>query len=399
MKGNIHKYYLFSFFRMFALFTPVVVLFWQQAGLSMTMIMVLQSYFGILVALLEIPTGTFADRFGERRSVMLGTILMILATLVYYRSAGFIQFMVAETIWALSAALVSGADTALLYNSLEQSGEKEAFQKCQGHALALSIAGGGLASLMGGLIGEHSIRLTFLMTAMFFTLSLTGVVLMQEPRAASGKVRTPYLTILSDTFKFVKKHRLVQWYICYMACLSAFINVFLWFYQPYMQHTGLTVAWFGIAFTLYNLVAAVSSKFSDRISAFFGRSMLLVMPVCLILPLFIMPWFLTGASFTLIFLHQFARGVFRNVLSERVLAYTFENKRATVLSLASLLATGIRSILGPMLGYLFDRQGFDSFYLFGVLFAVVFVAFYIVFRHIPEKYFTVKQYPAAPGGG
>ena len=89
MKSNIWKYNLFSFFRMFALFTPVIVLFWQDAGLSMTMIMILQSYFGILMAILEIPTGTLADRFGERKSVMIGSFLVIIACLVYYRSTCF----------------------------------------------------------------------------------------------------------------------------------------------------------------------------------------------------------------------------------------------------------------------------------------------------------------------
>ncbi|MDD2715011.1 MAG: MFS transporter [Candidatus Wallbacteria bacterium] len=398
MKGNISKFYMFSFFRMFALFTPVIVLFWQDAGLSMTMIMILQSYFGILLAILEIPTGTLADRYGERKSVMAGSFLVIIACLVYYQSTCFWHFVIAETIWALSAALISGADSALLYNTLECIGEKESFKKIQGNSLALSIIGGGIASLMGGLVGETSLRLTFLLTAIFFVLSYLAVSLMDEPRSRSAEKRASYFSILSETYKFVNKHRLVKWYIAYTACISAFINLFLWFYQPYMQHTGLTIAWFGIAFTIYNLGAALSSKFSQEINSFFGKSMLFVMPVFLILPLFVMPWLLCAGSFLLILFHQFNRGVHRNILNDRILAYTFENKRATVLSLCSLLAVGIRSILGPVLGYLFDVWGFDSFYVFGILFSAVFLFFYLAFRRIPEKYFTVKLYPPAAAG-
>jgi hypothetical protein len=35
---------------------PIMVLFWQQNGLSLTDIMILQSIFAIFVVILEIPT-------------------------------------------------------------------------------------------------------------------------------------------------------------------------------------------------------------------------------------------------------------------------------------------------------------------------------------------------------
>lgn len=50
---DIQKFYFLSIFRGLAFFIPVAVLFWQENGLSMTEVMILQSLFSIAVVALE----------------------------------------------------------------------------------------------------------------------------------------------------------------------------------------------------------------------------------------------------------------------------------------------------------------------------------------------------------
>src|SRR6188768_1686500 len=74
-------------------------------------------YSGVII-FVEVPTGVFADRLGRRRSMQWGAVAMVASCLLAARANGFVEFAVAEALAALSMALVSGADSAYLYDLL-----------------------------------------------------------------------------------------------------------------------------------------------------------------------------------------------------------------------------------------------------------------------------------------
>ena len=55
------------------LMTPISVLYMQSRGLSLSTIGVVAIVYTLTVAALEIPTGSFADAFGHRRMLVIGT--------------------------------------------------------------------------------------------------------------------------------------------------------------------------------------------------------------------------------------------------------------------------------------------------------------------------------------
>ena len=77
LKNNIWKFYIYKILRNIVFFVPIIVLFWQENGLSMTEVMVLQSFFALAIVFLEVPTGYFADVFGRKRSLILAGIGII----------------------------------------------------------------------------------------------------------------------------------------------------------------------------------------------------------------------------------------------------------------------------------------------------------------------------------
>lgn len=89
LKANIWKYYLFEVFTSLTFFLPIIVLFWQENGLSMTEIMLLQSFFAITVVVLEIPTGYFADIFSRKLSLVCSALFGFLGILSYSLGSNF----------------------------------------------------------------------------------------------------------------------------------------------------------------------------------------------------------------------------------------------------------------------------------------------------------------------
>ena len=73
LEDNINKMYLLKAVKWFMILMPIIVLFFEKHGLSLTQIMILQATYSFTVALFEIPSGFFADIYGRRLSLFFGS--------------------------------------------------------------------------------------------------------------------------------------------------------------------------------------------------------------------------------------------------------------------------------------------------------------------------------------
>ena len=65
LKYNILKMYLLKGVTWFMVAMPIIVIFFQENDLSTTEIMILQAVYSLTIAILEIPSGFFADSYGR----------------------------------------------------------------------------------------------------------------------------------------------------------------------------------------------------------------------------------------------------------------------------------------------------------------------------------------------
>src|SRR5215470_4092395 len=101
---------------------------------------------------LEIPTGVFADRFGHRSSLILGSIAQVGGMLWCWLGRGIPGVLVASLLIALGDAFRSGADQALLYRSVVALGRKEQFQRVEARTRAVSLTAMVAQIVAGGVI-------------------------------------------------------------------------------------------------------------------------------------------------------------------------------------------------------------------------------------------------------
>lgn len=87
IEGNIWKLYLFEILYSFMFYTPIIVLFLQKNGVSLTEVMLIQSINSIIWIAMEIPSGYFADVTGRKISLMITGIFATLSMLIYSDAA------------------------------------------------------------------------------------------------------------------------------------------------------------------------------------------------------------------------------------------------------------------------------------------------------------------------
>ena len=108
----------------------------------------------IAITLLEVPTGRFADRFGHRCSLIVGSVVQTIGMLLCWLGEGIPGLLAASLCVALGDTFRSGADQALLYESCVAVGEPERFQEIEASSHTLELIGLVGMMLAGGVIVE-----------------------------------------------------------------------------------------------------------------------------------------------------------------------------------------------------------------------------------------------------
>ncbi len=383
---------------------PGIVLYWQSSGLSTFDIYLLQSVFAGAMMLLEVPTGMIADRVGKRTSLLAGQIVVAGGSVLYALGSGFWSFLAAEVTLALGMALLSGADSALLYDCLKQTGregEHAAFE-AQNHWVRLLASA--LSTVAGGLIAAWSLPAVMWASTVGPILAIPVAMALSdgERPAAAKDLRASldaYLQLTGGALRFVWKHRMVRWIVAFQAILTGSATWLLWSYQPYMTLTGVPTWGVGIVFAICNLTAALVSRRAVRVAGALGPDRVFVLLALLQTLTPLLMWtVLTPLSCVFLLGHQAVRGLTRPLLTARLLEHAWADKRATVLSLSSLAGRLFFTATGPLIGWLSGALTLPQ--TIGAQGAILIGLFaWMGWRYaaIDEKYRRVKPDPAGQG--
>jgi MFS family permease len=108
----------------------------------------------IAITLLEVPTGRFADRYGHRRSLILGSAIQVAAMLLCWLAEGVSGLVLASLCVALGDTFRSGADQALLFESCVAAGRPQRFQQIEAKTHSLGLIGLVVMMVAGGILVE-----------------------------------------------------------------------------------------------------------------------------------------------------------------------------------------------------------------------------------------------------
>lgn len=115
----------------------VYVLMLKHAGLNFVEINLVSLFFVIGILLFEVPTGSYADSFGHKKSFVAGLAIEGVGLAMYFLSSGFWGFAAAEFVIAFAAALQSGSLSAWAVNKLRKYGKKTGYARMFSRAYIL----------------------------------------------------------------------------------------------------------------------------------------------------------------------------------------------------------------------------------------------------------------------
>jgi MFS family permease len=363
MARDLKLFYIFRLLSTSYLFVPVSVAYALSRGLDIAQVMLLNTIYSLVVILTQIPTGALADRLGRRATMMLGAAAMVAACSVYYVAGGFTGFAVAHALAALSMTLCSGADSAYLFDLLNEHGRGEEYPAREGTASAWHQAGQAAAFLAGGLLGATNLALPYLVTAGVASVAFLVAMFMREgrPHVVHALPLSPrtYLHDMRGAFAAVAARRRLMWAIGYSAVVFVLLQSTVWAYQPYLQASGFSIAETGCIYAAVYLVAATVAHHFDALRRYFSEPTLLWGLLGTLAVTFLILGSISGAiALAFMFVQAAANGVY-SPLVKLLMQREIEDsrRRATVLSVESVVRRLAFGIYSPLIGFLMSGYG------------------------------------------
>ena len=365
LKSNINKMYLLKAVKWFMIIMPIIVLFFEEHGLSLTQIMILQATYSFTVALFEIPSGFFADIYGRRLSLFYGSIFIFIGYLIFSFFSGFNEFFIAEIFLGVGGSLVSGADSAIIYDTLLELKEDEDNTKIEGRNYGIGNVSEGIAGVLGGFLALTSLDLpVYIQTfVMFFSIPISYSLIEPKSSYKLAKSLNSILIIVKETFLHNNK---LKWYIIYSSAMGVGTLSIAWFVQPFLIELQTPLVYYGIIWASLNIIAGITSYYSYLFNI---NNLLIYISLLMIISFICLGLNITIHGLIFIVLIYIIRGVITPNLRNLININSTSERRATVLSLRSFMIRISFAIIAPILGYITDSYNIS--YVFYVLAIIV----------------------------
>ncbi len=379
MHRNIKLLALFNFFTDFDLFSAILVIYFAQVTGSYILAMSLYSVTMISSAIFEVPTGIFSDYLGRKRTMVAGTICAILAVTFYAIGHNYFILFIGALFEGMKRAWYSGNNEALLFETLQDHGQKEAYDHYLGKTSAMFQIAAAIGIVLGGIIATWSFSLVMWLSTIPQMVCFFLACMIVEPKTRPHRDTNIYAHLHTAIKKMWsnKKLRLLSFNKMYSYAISessyqfrsAFINT-LW-----------PIWAIGFSKVLSSLGAAFSFWYSSKLIKRFGSFKLLLVDNLYSKIINLISYTAANVfSPVLMATTSLLYGV-SEVAESKVMQQEFSNdQRATLGSITSFagnLAFGIYAII---LGYMADTVGPTKALLISTLLSLptVVVNFYLL---------------------
>jgi MFS family permease len=246
---------------------PIITISITQLGhMTVSEVLMLEASYLILCIVLEPISGALADTIGRKKCLVVssGVLVLAMTTLACMQSIEYVY--AGNVLWAIGSTLRSGADSSLLYETLQRAHVPHWYKKVQGKLLAMRAMLFVATSLATGFLAAYSMRLPLLLCIppMIFSLYASSKLIETHVVHHRYSMRAHWTLLWKGTLAVLQTP--VLWWIALFACLMrSFGSVQFWLTNPYFEAVAFPLFAFGMFFAVGNILSAAGSYGANRL--------------------------------------------------------------------------------------------------------------------------------------
>lgn len=186
---NARIYLIFGFLQSLWFIEAVWYFYWARF-MSYTQIGIVFTFLVILGLMAEIPTGYLADRYGRKKSVVGGVILLFIGAVLMTSATLTVTFIVGVSIMSIGRAFISGAIEAIVYDDLKNNSEETMWDSLCSTKLQVSLLAYIIAVPIGGFLYTIHYRLPNLLEAASMLVSIFVAMKLRDTKSSTKAMET-----------------------------------------------------------------------------------------------------------------------------------------------------------------------------------------------------------------
>lgn len=352
LQNNIPKEYFYTCLSSFDLTRGIWMIYLAHKGMSLMALGLLETFFHITSFAMEIPTGAIADLYSRKTSRFISRCLSVISLLMILFCNNFLGYSLAFIITGLSYNLESGAGEALVYDSLLACGQENKFMKINGQKEMVMQATSVFAFVIGGYLASKTYELTFYLTALAGLMTVFQVLSFQEPPKdqSHSQGRTSFKRQIKDSLALLKASPRLIFLIIFVQFIGAYTTTIFFYLQNAMKIQGYEESAIGLVYAAAAIMCALIAPRVHKIEARISeRNLRKYIPILLAL----CTWAMALSPYPFVFYIPM-------VMAETLLYVAFSDyinrlippdKRATLLSMSSMVFSSFMIVLFPLVGF------------------------------------------------
>lgn len=387
-KTNIWKLYAINFFNGLIPAYVIERLFWQQKDMTIQMVIYTEIIYAVTVIIFEIPTGIIADKWSRKNMMVLSAILSLFEFGILIFAKQFSHFAIAIFLTGIGCAAWSGSENALLFDSLQLTGDKQKFEKHLGLLNVAHLTAAILAALFGSFLASRfGFELNYWISVISIFISLCITLILTEPQIKSDmdeKIAIKkYFTI---SLQFFKKNPDIRVILFFGMIIGAALNYIDEFWQLYISEFGIPVIYFGLFSVSFTFMRFPGNMFANALKKWFSYRTILLSVLFIFSFGFLYIYLVRDYScLVVLFLICLFSGIIEPLVTGYLHHRIDSTMRATIDSFQSLGLRIISIITGLGFGYFSTRISiFGGYGFIGLLCSVFFLYFLMASKKITK---------------
>ena len=370
LSSNIWKYYTSGILQSLWFILAINILYWQSFDITYKQIGIFELIGALTIILLEIPTGAVADLVSRKMSVFIGVIIVATANFISGFGSTLVVFAIAYVVWSIGDTLISGAKSALIYDTLKDLKKEKDYIKIQGRYHLYSTFALILATAISPFLFNINKRIPYILLGIAWLISSIFILKMTEPSRHNSKYSIKkHIVQMKNGFKYSINHKKIRWYFLFSILIG--LPVVLYndlISQSYYVNIGFSVSQLAIIIPIIygsaGFIASQSHKIENKIGE--NKSLIIIAIIhslsFIIMGILRIPFVI--AVVVLLYMSRDFRWV---IMDNYINKHVISKMRSTVISVGSMLTYLVMIVMYPLAGNLIDVFGMFAILLgFGI---------------------------------
>lgn len=366
---------------------PVMLLFYQQNGLTAQELFFFQgiAYFVSIIA--ELPVGYCSNIFSRKHLLMISFLMYLGVTILWLLQSGYLAILLGEIIFGVSKTIMDNVMSGYLYDYLDTTSRKEKMPKYYGYLNCYLALGTSIAAIIGTFFYAN-FGIDFILISECFIISIIIALIASLPNIKNNRFITLKESIrqFSTSAKRIVLNQSIIHHILFSGLLTACSILFALSFQPLIQNSLLPLVVFGVVAFTNHFVRALAGfsakKFNNIPLTTLSKILLALFSLAFIL---IISAFKAAngtfsiISITIICLFIGLQLIFTILNISRLHSYVPINNRGSLMSINNLISRSFAAIILITSKMFINKTGFENYFI------IVFCIFFIVGTFLVSK--------------